>query len=247
MKAILTYHSIDSSGSPVSISERAFREHVQWLNRARVEAVSLEELHELPAHADAVAVTFDDGYVSFGRFAWPLLRKHEIPVTLFVVTDLAGGRNRWGPKGGPIPELRLHGWDELRRLADEGVDLGSHTRSHPDLTDEDRDRIGEEIEGSAERLRRELGLRPRTFAYPYGRHDSTVVSVAREHYRLACTTELRALGVSEDPHLLPRIDARYLRRPGQIARWGSQRFRARLGLRRLGRRLRRALGRGAAP
>ena len=134
MRAILTYHSIDDSGSPVSVGEAALRRQVRWLASGAVRVVGLEEIGALPADANAVALTFDDGFLSFGEKAWPLLKDHGLPVTVFVVTRCAGATNAWGgrPSAG-IPTLPLLGWDAIVRLADEGVTLGAHGRSHADL------------------------------------------------------------------------------------------------------------------
>lgn len=247
MKAILTYHSIDDSGSPVSISESVFRDHLAGLVDAGVRTVGLRTLLELPPETDAAALTFDDGFDSFGRLAWPLLEERGIPATLFVVTDRVGGNNRWDADRTSIPDLRLHDWAELGRLAEAGVELGSHTRSHVDLTAVGSGRIHDEVEGSAERMEREIGYRPTVFAYPFGRQDETASAAVREIYELACTTELRPLDSSERRHLLPRIDAYYLRRAGAVCRWGSPRLIIRLGLRRLGRRVREMVAGRARP
>ena len=69
MKAILTYHSIDPSGSPISVSPDAFEAHVRWLSTGRVRVVPLEELGQLSADVDAVAITFDDGFENFSTHA----------------------------------------------------------------------------------------------------------------------------------------------------------------------------------
>ena len=56
MRAILTYHSIDESGSPISVAPAAFRRHVEWLASGRVRVVSLEEIVRLNDAVDAVAL-----------------------------------------------------------------------------------------------------------------------------------------------------------------------------------------------
>ena len=56
MRAILTYHSIDESGSPISISEQVFRSQIAWLAKGHVKVVSLETLMGMPASANAVAL-----------------------------------------------------------------------------------------------------------------------------------------------------------------------------------------------
>jgi peptidoglycan/xylan/chitin deacetylase (PgdA/CDA1 family) len=89
----------------------------------------------------------------------------------------------------PAPPTVL-GWDELRRLAGEGVTLAPHTRTHPYL---DRVKPGEaraEIEGSMRDLEREVGSCPPAFAYPAGACSAAVVGVLAElGVRVAFTTE----------------------------------------------------------
>jgi peptidoglycan/xylan/chitin deacetylase (PgdA/CDA1 family) len=81
------------------------------------------------------------------------------------------------------------GWDELRRLAREGVTLGAHTRTHPVLTRVPPVEAESEIAGSLADLEREIGPGPRLLAYPDGRHDDGVVgAAARAGVELAVTT-----------------------------------------------------------
>jgi hypothetical protein len=80
-------------------------------------------------------------------------------------------------------------WDQLRRLAKEGLTLGSHTRTHPIITQVTPDRTREEIRASQEDLKREIGTALPVFCYPNGNHNDTVVSIVRdEGIRLAFTT-----------------------------------------------------------
>lgn len=239
MRAILTYHSIDSSGSPVSVDAAAFARHVDFLAAGRVAVLPLVELLASPPARDAVAITFDDGFENLASVAWPRLRERGLPATLFVVTDRAGGDNAWGGYDEPgIPRLPLLGWDALGALADEGLELGAHSRTHPHLESLDDARQEDEIAGSAAELERRTGRRPETFCYPYGTFDERAVRRAATSYRAACTTELAALPAAPDPHRLPRLDAYYYRAPGRLEAWGTPAFHAHLWLRRQARRAR---------
>ncbi len=231
MRAILTYHSIDDSGSVISLSRAAFARHVRWLASGAVEVVSLDALLKLPDDAEALAITFDDGFQNFEDEAAPLLLDHGLPVTVFVVTDRAGRNNAWNssPQRG-IPTLPLLGWPALARLAAAGVTLGSHSRTHCDLAQATRAVLMSEIQGSAERLRMETGIAPRHFAYPYGSNNRVVVEEVAVSFQLACTTDLRPLS-DDDPMCLPRLDTFYLRDVGGLEAWGSTRFRSYLRLR----------------
>jgi peptidoglycan/xylan/chitin deacetylase (PgdA/CDA1 family) len=239
MRAILTYHSIDDSGSPVSVSEPQFRRHVAWLASGVVRVVGLKEIAALPREANAVALTFDDGFVNFAERAWPLLRAHALPVTLFVVTDGAGGTNAWGGRADPgIPTLPLLDWDALARLGAEGVALGAHGRTHADLRTVHGAALEDEVAGAAERVAARTGRRPAAFAYPYGALSEGAVEAAARAYSLACTTQHRVLPTRLNPLLLPRLDAFYFR-AGGLDGWGTAAFRARIRARGALRRLRR--------
>lgn len=236
MRAILTYHSIDPSGSPISIDPATFEGHVRWLASEAVSVVPLGEILSVPADKDAVAVTFDDALESFGSIAAPLLLEAGLPVTVFVVSDRVGGTNRWGhASDASVPELDILGWDDLLRLAEAGVELGAHTRTHPDLTRLSRDRVQDELEGCVHRIEDETGIRPRTLAYPFGFHDASSVEEARRLFDVGVTTDLSALGQTPDPLRLPRLDMVYFRRPDGLEGWGGPAFRLYLGLRRAGR------------
>lgn len=231
MRAILTYHSLDDSGSPISVSPAVFAQHAAWLRAGHVQVTTIPELLALPSSADAVAITFDDGFANFTSEA--ASRLSGLPVTLFVVSDYAGRTNSWGGRETPgVPTLPLLDWPALGHLAESGVTLGAHTRTHPDLATLSPGQVDDELEGCAERMRAETGVRPLQFAYPFGSTTRDVVERAGRHFPLCVTTELRALAGVEPPAELPRIDMYYLRRSGQLEGWGTTAFRLRLSARR---------------
>lgn len=246
MRAILTYHSIDESGSPISVSREAFRAHMRWLASSPVRVLSLAALIEADDEGDAVAITFDDGFLNFFHEAAPILEEASLPATVFVVPEHVGGSNDWGGRSVPgIPTLSLMDWRLLGDLARAGVSLGAHTRRHRDLSQVRGAALEDEVAGCVERMAAELGQRPTTFAYPYGAVDAISATVVRDVFALACTTELRTLRPDDDRALLPRLDMFYFRERGQLDAWGSAAFRSRLWLRAQGRRVRRLVqGRG---
>ena len=231
MKAILTYHSVDETGSVISIDERTFRRHAQWLASGRVQVVPLDALPTLADDDDAIAITFDDGLESFGRIAGPVLRDHGLPVTLFVVADAVGTTNEWrGRRDAGIPVWRLLDWDALGRLAASGVALGAHTCTHLNLASADADSAEREIVSSKTRLARELGVDVTTFAYPYGGVSMAARDVVAREFQFGVSTRLAILSPHDDPARLPRLDSYYFRGAGTLEAWGTTRFRMRLGL-----------------
>ena len=243
MRAILTYHSIDPSGSPISVERATFARHVSFLASGRVSVVALEQLAELEPERNALAITFDDGFENLATEAWPRLRDAGLPATVFVATAQVGSTNAWGgAEQSGIPTLPLLDWDGLLRLAEQGLSLGSHSRTHAHLARLDSTRLEDELAGSKADLSERSGRAPRAFCYPYGECAARVVAAARAHYELACTTRLAALGAAPERHRLPRLDAYYYRRPGTLERFGGASFRAHLALRATARGLRQRWG-----
>lgn len=247
MRAILTYHSIDASGSPISIDSEAFERHVEFLASGKVKVVPLAEIIA-DTQEEAVALTFDDGLANFASEAWPRLEARGLPATLFVVTGQVGKDNAWqGRRDARVPHSKLLDWDQLGQLAARGLELGAHSRTHPHLDQVSEAGLIDEIEGSADDLRRFAGARPHSFCYPYGTLDERSVARVARIYRRACTTELAILDGRESAHRLPRLDAFYLRGAGRLEAWGELSFRVRIQVLRTARNLRARLKKRAFP
>jgi peptidoglycan/xylan/chitin deacetylase (PgdA/CDA1 family) len=239
MRAIITYHSLDESGSPISIPPVVFRSHADWFASGRVRVVGVTELLELSDSVDAVALTFDDGFANFESHAMPVLSERGLSATVFVVTGHVGGKNLWGGRGDPgIPVLHLLDWDAIGRLSESGIEFGAHTRTHPHLPALSGDQVEDEMGSASDEIQHHLGKRPRGFAYPYGAVDARVAQAAARHYDWSCTTELRSLRRADSRELLPRLDAFYFKNPSRLHQWGSTEFRAWIWARRQGRRVR---------
>ena len=100
-----------------------------------------------------------------------------------IVADLSGASSAAAPSPSVL------GWDELRRLAADGVAIGSHSRTHPLLHTVPRAEASREIRDSLGDLEREIGPTPRVFAYPGGGVNSGVATVLEEEgFELAFLT-----------------------------------------------------------
>lgn len=236
-RAILTYHSLDESGSPISVSPSAFAGHVRSLAAGHVRVLALDELWAevrsgSDGTGDAVAITFDDGFANFAEHAAPILREHGLPSTVFVVSRRVGRSNAWRGGDEPgIPTLPLLDWDVLGHLAEDGVTIGGHTRTHRRLDRLGASEMADEVVGGRDELATRLGAVPRCFAYPYGAVSEAARACVSRAYEVGVTTQLRALSSNDAGELLPRLDAYYLRGAKDLDGWGSVRFRAYLRLR----------------
>jgi peptidoglycan/xylan/chitin deacetylase (PgdA/CDA1 family) len=243
---ILTYHSLDTSGSVISLSPDRFRAHVQGLRVRGFRAVALGDLLDawdrgraLPPRT--VVLTFDDGFASVREVAAPALAEAGFRATVFVVAGRLGARNDWPTQGRGLPVRPLLSASDLRGLVTSGFEVGAHGVTHARLDGLGDAALFEEVAGARHRLEDAIGAAVRVFAYPEGRADARARALAAEHYRAACSTELRAARPRDPREWLPRLDAYYLRArvPFQLlgTAWGA----GYLGLRRLGRAARAAL------
>lgn len=232
MRAILTYHSVDETGSVISVTPSRFAEHVRLLATSEVRVLGVADLLACPDDGHAVAITFDDALANFATHAWPVLREHAFPVTVFVPTQFVGRQNDWSVMpGGAMPSLRLLDWEQIGRLAEAGVAVCAHSRTHPDLRRLTDAQLDDELQGSREDIARETGKAPAGFAYPYGFVDGRVAGRVRRSFQWACTTVLGALTGAEDPCLLPRLDSYYFAGPAALHNYGSASFRWYMSLR----------------
>ena len=211
MRAILTFHSIDDTGSVLSYPPKTFDRLLLALQRSGIPLLDLDTLLR-PQTKIGVALTFDDGMRSVFTEALPILRSHSAPAHVFLTTGVVGLTNRWPSQPTATPLFEMLRWREIEALQDAGVHIEAHTESHPDLRRLSDDALREECERADETIASVLGIRPRYFAYPYGFNDTRVRSFTRERYVGSLTGEIRMLRHEEDPAALPRLETYYFRK-----------------------------------
>jgi len=188
---ILCYHRVGPGSSRMTVSSARFAQQLEWLAGNGYTVVEMRRLagflegrQALPPRS--VVISFDDGYESVYRHAFPLLKKHRMPATLFLYTDFVG-------TGG-----NALSWPQVQEMRDSGlVDVQAHSKTHANLIE----RLGDESEAL---YRRRLDTEVRTprdvilrrlpahevldYAYPYGDANEQVLeAMARHRYRLAVT------------------------------------------------------------
>lgn len=226
---ILTYHSIDESGSVISTAPEVFRRQMQSLSENGYKAVTLNEFidtvsQDTTPFRKTVVLTFDDGFQNFFSHAFPILDEFGFKATVFLVTDFCGKNNNWPGNPTEFPPSRLLSWQEIKELHNYGIEFGDHTRTHPDLTKIPKSRLGCEILESKAMIEDFLGSEVTTFAYPFGKLNAQVKQLVQQSYKAACSTNLGKIAADSDLFCLERIDAYYLSNPKIFERLSSQAF-----------------------
>jgi peptidoglycan/xylan/chitin deacetylase (PgdA/CDA1 family) len=208
---LLCYHAVSESWpAPLSVTPQAFERQLRVLSARGYSGETFTDAIRAPEGARTMAVTFDDAYRSVFEIAFPILSKLGHRGTVFVPSAFAGseapmawpGIDQW--LGGPHePELLPMSWDHLRRLAEAGWEIGSHSRTHPMLTQLDDDAVARELAESRRECEEGLDRQCTSVAYPYGDHDERIVRAARAAgYETGCSLYSRH---PPEPLCWPRI------------------------------------------
>lgn len=217
---VLGYHSIDDTGSFMSVSCGAFRLQMARLRDWGYRGVTLSEWLREPSIGTPkpVALTFDDGYRNNYELALPILKEFGFQATVFLATAFMEKENTW-MRGGAMPRLPMLSWDQAARMLDDGMEFQSHSNTHPDLSTQPPDAVREEVRCSHEVIARRLGTTPDLFCYPFGRFNKTVLDVLRgEGVRAAVTTRFGWNTPPPAPYALERVVSRWFRgRPWAFA------------------------------
>ncbi len=206
--AILTYHSLDDSGSAISTPPAIFQRQMEFLAESGIRVVPLDRVFD---HPGSLAISFDDGFGNFADQALPALERYQLPATIFVVSRYCGQMNNWPTQSAVnVPRLPLLSWQELAALPPL-ISIGAHTATHPDLTRLTAEECEREMGECRNEIEQHLNRPAPWFAYPYGTSSPLVRAVAARRFDLAAGTSLRFLSPQSDRMDLPRIDTYYFR------------------------------------
>jgi peptidoglycan/xylan/chitin deacetylase (PgdA/CDA1 family) len=204
---ILMYHRINiaSPTAPtmtrrLTVHPADFARQMRWLKRRGYRTVTQRELFTAlmqgrPLGRRAIMITFDDGYRDAFDKAAPVLSKLRMRATAYVISGRIVNGDR-----------HFLSWGLIRGLERRGIEIGSHSVSHSDLTQlSDRDLLHELVR-SRRALERGLCHPVQWLAYPFGAYDERVVKLARRAgYVLGVTTQAGAFQSAKQPLALRRL------------------------------------------
>jgi peptidoglycan/xylan/chitin deacetylase (PgdA/CDA1 family) len=204
----LCYHAVsDTWEHLLSVRPASFERQLRLLLALRYRPATAAEIAS--GRGRLFHITFDDAF----RTVWnavPALERLGVRATIFVCTVFADdGRPLDVPEledqaRAHAAELATLGWDALAELAARGLEVGSHTRTHPHLTALSDLELRTELRASREQVEDVLELPCRFLAFPYGEHDARVRAAARGvGYEAAFALPGRA--APWDAFALPRV------------------------------------------
>ena len=171
---VLNYHRIVHSDEYVdplyakfTLDVSVFQQQLELIHQLGIPVIDLANLEEtvsLPSFC--IGITFDDGHFSDLKIAAPMLEKNNFPATFFPVINQIGTEN-------------FMTWEDLTTLLKMGFTIGSHSVSHPHLTQLNQTEQQQEIIESRRILEEKLGVPIQLFSIPYGESDATIIQTIR--------------------------------------------------------------------
>ena len=177
---ILMYHYIstpppnaDRYRIDLSVKPEELEAQLRYLSENNYHVIGLYDLYAhlangAPLPTKPVILTFDDGYRDAYEYAFPLLIKYKMTATFFIITDFINSRN---------PAYLT--WEMVKTMSDAGMNMESHSRTHPDMRNRGFDFLVWQILGPIEAITAYTGKRPHFFCYPSGQYDDAVIRVLR--------------------------------------------------------------------
>jgi peptidoglycan/xylan/chitin deacetylase (PgdA/CDA1 family) len=210
------YHSICDELQPThpyyetNTASDIFERQMKFLRKNGYHSVSLSEAWTIITDGSngvkPVVITFDDGYLDFRSRAMPVLLKYGLRATVFVVTDFVR------QSGIAHHAKRYMTWLDLREIHSAGMDIGSHTLSHPELHGMVWAQVERELRTSREIIEQQVQSPVSSFAYPHAfpEHDRGFVTMLRDcledsGYENGVCTMIGTASPAGDRFFLPRL------------------------------------------
>ncbi|MCU0666581.1 MAG: polysaccharide deacetylase family protein [Candidatus Omnitrophica bacterium] len=168
---VLMYHMVypqAESRYKAAIRDVTFAAQMRFLHKHQYKVVTLQALTELIKRkekipAKTIAITFDDGYNDNLHYAFPILKKYNFPVTIFIIVDEAG-----------VNPQKLN-WRQIKLMQDSGlVTFGSHCLGTEPLTNLQPFEQKRQIVESKRILENRLGAQVKFFSYPEGKFTAPI-------------------------------------------------------------------------
>lgn len=189
---VLAYHRVGYTTDNLTVTPERFSKDLDSLQERGYCSISLEEFQkflddrnvEMPEKP--ILITFDDGYLDNFQNAYPILLKHGMVGTFFVITDMLWTNDRLTP-------------ENIVEMSQGGMSFGSHSVTHRPLGELDLAAIHDELINSKATLESVLGKKVDAIAYPRGSYNESVVGIAKEAGYVTGLTVREGICIKESP------------------------------------------------
>jgi peptidoglycan/xylan/chitin deacetylase (PgdA/CDA1 family) len=179
--SILAYHMVDTrfDWGITRVTPKQFVKQIDYAQSAGYKFLTAGDYAATNDKTKTLCLTFDDGYESVFDYAFPVLKKYNIPATIFINPDFVGQRNTWDVNIGWLKFNHLS-WIQILELNSNGWEIGSHGLTHRDLTRLDGFQLMEELKSSKTLIENKIKKRVNSISYPFGNANPDVCKKANK-------------------------------------------------------------------
>ena len=208
----LMYHRFEENKYPsTNIKIDDFKGHLKIIEESKIKFINPKNFENELKNGKLqrkILLTIDDGFLSFYKNAWPILKEKKIPFILFVSTREVGAFNYMS-------------WSQIKEISKENfVEIGNHSHTHEYLADENNEIIKKDIEKSMTIFKKKLGKNSEFFSYPFGEYSNDFKQIIKNFgFKYAFGQHSGVMDETKDFYELPRypINEKY----GEIKRFKS--------------------------
>ena len=208
----LMYHRFEENKYPsTNIRILDFKRHLEIIQKNNIKFINPRNFKsELTNNKKQrkILLTIDDGFLSFYKNAWPILKKEKIPFILFISTREVG-------------TFSYMTWEQIKEVSKENfVEIGNHSHTHEYLVDESNAVIKADIQKSINIFKEKLGKNSNFFSYPFGEYSIRFKNIIKSFgFKYAFGQHSGVIDETKDFYELPRfpINEKY----GELKRFTS--------------------------
>jgi len=194
---IIMYHYVHYGANPddkLVVTPEAFQRQMRFLKEHRYNVISLETLavlikekRKIPART--IAITIDDGHKDNYSYIFPVLKKYNLPATMFVIVNEIGR----------VQNDKLS-WGQIKEMRDSGlINFGSHALgAEPLVNIKSEEELEKQIFESKKILEGKLGKEVKIFSYPEGFFNAKIKKIVMQAGYLAAVSTSPGISFSSD-------------------------------------------------
>ena len=207
----IMYHRFNESRYPsTNIQIEIFKEHLKIIKNSKFDFFhpkDFENQFNLPKKNKKILLTIDDGFESFYKEAWPILKKEKIPFILFISTE-------------PVGKNGYMNWSQIKEIENSGIGvIGHHSHTHEYLIDKSEEEFVSDIKKANKIFLENFGYIPSLFSYPFGEYSKFMKDYISNNFKISFGQHSGVIDVNKDKFELPRfpINEKY----GELKRFKS--------------------------
>ncbi|MBU1148341.1 MAG: polysaccharide deacetylase family protein [Candidatus Omnitrophica bacterium] len=197
---ILMYHRFGYENNTLYVAPENFSRQMAYIKDKGYDVISLDELvggikNNRKFKHKTVVITTDDGYKDNYTYAYPILRKYNLPATMFIIANFIDNKEDYMT------------WSEIKTMASKNISFGGHTRNEEYLPSvKEKEVLWDEIVGCKKAIENKIGVPVEYFCYPTGGFTEEVKAFVKEAgYKGACTTNRGFIELNKGIYELKRV------------------------------------------